>query len=63
MRTTVTIDDELYESAKELTGIESQSELVRVAFKALVSRESARRLALLGGTQPHLRAAPRRRPE
>ncbi len=61
MRTTVTIDDELFNRAAELTGIKERSELVREAFKSLVARESARRLALLGGTQPNLRAAPRRR--
>ena len=62
MRTTVTLDDELVARATELTGIQEKPALVREALKALVERESARRLARLGGTQPNLRQAPRRRP-
>lgn len=60
MRTTVTIDDELLKRAEELTGIEERSALVREAFKALVERESARRLAALGGSDPNASAVPRR---
>ena len=63
MRTTVTIDDELFEDAKWLTGIDGKSALVREALRALVERESARRLAKLGGTQPQLKPIPRRRSE
>ena len=63
MRTTVNIDDELFENAKRLTGIEGKTPLVREALRALVERESARRLAKLAGTQPQLRRAPRRRSE
>ena len=61
MRTTVTIDDELLNRAHKLTGVEERSALIRMALKELVARESARRLALLGGTEPDLRPAPRRR--
>ena len=61
MRTTVNIDDELFENAKWLTGIEGKTALVREALRALVERESARRLAKLGGTQPDLEYVPRRR--
>ena len=63
MRTTVTIDDDLFEDAKWLTGIEGKTALVREALRYLVERESARRLARLGGTQPQLKSVPRRRSE
>ena len=63
MRTTVNIDDELFENARRLTGIEGKTALVREALRALVERESARRLAKLGGTQPQLKPIPRRRSE
>ncbi len=63
MRTTVNIDDDLFEDAKWLTGIESKSALVRAAFQSLVECESARRLARLAGTQPQLKPVPRRRSE
>lgn len=62
MRTTVALDDELIASAQELTGYTEKSTLVREALKALIQRESARRLARLGGSQPHLKPIPRRRP-
>lgn len=61
MRTTVTLDDELVTRARELCGLEETSTLLREALKALIARESARRLAALGGTDPHAKAAPRRR--
>jgi len=63
MRTTLALDDALLERATDLTGIVEKSALVREALKALVERESARRLALLGGSEPGLVAAPRRRPK
>jgi Arc/MetJ family transcription regulator len=63
VRTTLALDDALLERASDLTGIVEKSALVREALKALVERESARRLALLGGSEPDLRAAPRRRPQ
>ncbi len=63
MRTTVTIDDVLVHQAQALTGIAEKSALVREAFKALVERETARRLARLGGTEPGLAEPPRRRSE
>lgn len=63
MRTTLNLDDELLEKASRLTGIEERTALVREAMKALIERESARRLARLGGTQPDLRSVPRRRGE
>ena len=61
MRTTLTLDDDMVARAQELTGVKEKSALVREALKALVERESARRLARLGGTQPDLAYIPRRR--
>lgn len=61
MRTTINIDDDLLARAAELTGPMEKSALVREGLKALIERESARRLARLGGTQAKLEAAPRRR--
>jgi Arc/MetJ family transcription regulator len=62
MRTTIALDDELVRRAEELTGIDEKAGLVREALKALIARESARRLARLGGSEPFLKAPPRRRP-
>jgi Arc/MetJ family transcription regulator len=61
MRTTITLDDELLAKAESYTGLKEKSALVREALKALIERESARRLARLGGTEPNLVAPPRRR--
>jgi Arc/MetJ family transcription regulator len=61
MRTTLALDDDLLANAQELTGLREKSALVREALVALIERESARRLARLGGSEPDLRAAPRRR--
>ena len=62
MRTTLTLDDTLLAEAQRLTGLQNKGPLVREALVALVERESARRLARLGGTQPQLEEIPRRRP-
>ena len=62
MRTTLALDDNLLNQAQLMTGLKEKSALIREALKALIERESARRLALLGGTEPELEAAPRRRP-
>jgi Arc/MetJ family transcription regulator len=61
MRTTLALDDELVAKAQALTGLKEKSGLVREALKALIERESARRLARLGGSQSGLKAPPRRR--
>ncbi|WP_375595873.1 type II toxin-antitoxin system VapB family antitoxin [Algihabitans albus] len=61
MRTTLTLDDEALAKAQELTGLHEKSALVREAVRALIERESARRLARLGGSEPDLKSAPRRR--
>lgn len=63
MRTIVNLDDELFARAQKLTNIATKAELVREALKALVERESARRLADLGGTMPNIKDIPRRRPD
>jgi len=62
MRTTLALDDDLLADARAYTGLTEKSALVREALKALIERESARRLALLGGSEPHLMPIPRRRP-
>jgi len=62
MRTTLALDDDLVAKAQEFTGLKEKSSLVREALKALIERESARRLARLGGSEPRLKAPPRRRP-
>jgi Arc/MetJ family transcription regulator len=62
MRTTITFDDELLAKAQRYTKIKEKSALVNTALKALVEREAARRLALLGGSDPNAMAAPRKRP-
>ncbi len=61
MRTTLALDDELVRLAQEFTGVAEKTALVREALKALIERESARRLAALGGTMPDLEDIPRRR--
>lgn len=61
MRTTIALDDDLLRTAQEFTGMEEKTALVREALKALIERESARRLAALGGSMPALKNIPRRR--
>lgn len=60
MRTTIVLDDELLAKAQALTSLKEKSSLVREALKALIERESAKRLASLGGSEPQLEAIPRR---
>lgn len=60
MRTTIALDDTLVAKAQAFTGLTEKSALVREALTALIQRESAHRLALLGGSEPALEAAPRR---
>ena len=62
MRTTVALDDELVAKAQSFTGLKEKSSLIREALKALIERESARRLARLGGSEPRLKTPKRRRP-
>ena len=62
MRTTLNLDRELLEKAQRLTGITEKTALLHAGLEALVRRESARRLAALGGSERSLVAPPRRRP-
>ena len=61
MRTTLHIEDALVRKASELTGVKEKTSLVRLGLEALIARESARRLAALGGTEKSLRRVRRRR--
>ncbi len=61
MRTTLTLDDDLLAQAQQVSGLTERTQLIREALLALIQRESARRLARLGGTEPQLQPAPRRR--
>ena len=60
MRTTVVLDDVLVEKAQALTNVREKSSLIKEALKALIERESAKRLASLGGSEPQLTAIARR---
>jgi Arc/MetJ family transcription regulator len=62
MRTTIALDDDLVAKAQAFTGLKEKSSLIREALKALIERESARRLARLGGSEPDLEPPQRRRP-
>jgi Arc/MetJ family transcription regulator len=61
MRTTFNLDDELLGEAQRLTGVTDRTALIHAGLRALIERESARRLARLGGTEPDLQPVPRRR--
>lgn len=61
MRTTIALDDDLLRTAQEFTGVVEKTALIREALKALIERESARRLVALGGSMPGLKDVPRRR--
>lgn len=60
MRTTINLDDELLAQAQLMSGLTERTQLLREALLALVQRESARRLAKLGGSQAQLQPIPRR---
>jgi Arc/MetJ family transcription regulator len=62
MRTTLIIDDALMGKALRLSGLTEKTAVVKAGLEALISRESARRLAALGGTERALKPVPRRRP-
>ena len=61
MRTTLNIDDKMLSEAARLTGVREKTSLVHRGLEALIARESARRLAQLGGTEKRLKAVRRRR--
>ncbi|MEL6160270.1 MAG: type II toxin-antitoxin system VapB family antitoxin [Cyanobacteria bacterium J06623_5] len=62
MRTTINIDDDLLREAHRVTGLAEKTAVIKAGLVALIERESAKRLAALGGTEKELRAIPRRRP-
>lgn len=61
MRTTVIIDDELLDRARQLSGLKEKTTVLHAGLQALIARESARRLAALGGSERALKPIPRRR--
>lgn len=63
MRTTLNIDDDLLEKAQRISGLKEKTALVKEGLRALIERETARRLARLGGSQPQLESIRRRRPK
>lgn len=63
MRTTLNLDDKLLEEARQLSGVEERTALIHEGLRALIQRESARRLAALGGSEPQLEHVHRRRTE
>ena len=63
MRTTLNLDEALLEEAHRLSGVRERTALIHEGLRALIERESARRLARLGGSEPDLRPMPRRRPD
>lgn len=60
MRTTLNIDEELLAKAAELTGIKEKTRLLHEGLKALIAKESGKRLALLSGSSPQIKSIPRR---
>jgi Arc/MetJ family transcription regulator len=62
MRTTLNLDDELMREAGRLTGLHAKTDVIHEGLRALIRRESARRLAALGGKLPAAKAPSRRRP-
>ncbi|GMV56097.1 MAG: antitoxin VapB32 [Betaproteobacteria bacterium] len=61
MRTTINLDQDLLDEAQRVTGLTERTALIREGLKALIERESARRLARLGGSEPQVKPIPRRR--
>ena len=63
MRTTINLDDQLLKEAQRITGLKERTALIHAGLRALIERESARRLAKLGGSEPELTRVSRRRPQ
>ena len=63
MRTTINLEKALLDEAQRVTGLRERTALIREGLRALIERESARRLARLGGSETDLRPVPRRRAE
>jgi molybdopterin biosynthesis enzyme MoaB len=61
MITTVTLDDDLVRIAQDFSGVADKTALIREGLKALIQRESVRRLVTAGGTMPEMKNIPRRR--
>ncbi|HEY0158121.1 MAG TPA: type II toxin-antitoxin system VapB family antitoxin [Thermoanaerobaculia bacterium] len=61
MRTTINLDEQLLEEAQRVTGTAERTALIHEGLRALIARESAKRLARLGGSEPRLQRPPRRR--
>jgi hypothetical protein len=62
VRTTLNLNEELLEKARNLTGVGERTALIHAGLRALIARVSARRLARLGGSEPKAKPVPRRRP-
>jgi Arc/MetJ family transcription regulator len=62
MRTTINLDEQLLAEARRMTGLQERTALIHAGLRALIERESARRLARLSGSDPALKPVPRRRP-
>jgi len=60
MKTTINAEDELFDKASILTGIQEKTTLIRLGLEALIALESSKQLAKLGGTERELRPIPRR---
>jgi Arc/MetJ family transcription regulator len=60
MRTTINLDQALLDEAQRITGLTERTALIREGLKALIERESARRLARLSGSEPQVKPVPRR---
>ena len=63
VRTTINLDDQLLAEAQHITGMKERTALIHAGLRALIERESARRLARLGGSEPQLQPVSRRRPD
>jgi Arc/MetJ family transcription regulator len=63
VRTPINLDDRLIDEAQRLTGTKERTALIHEGLRALIERESARRLARLGGSESQLQPSPRRRSE
>jgi Arc/MetJ family transcription regulator len=62
VRTTLNLDEDLFREAQRLSGLKEKTSVLHAGLEALIARESARRLAALGGKEKALRPIPRRRP-
>jgi len=62
MRTTINLDETLIEQAQRVIGTRERTALIHEGLRALIARESARRLARLGGSDPRAKVPKRRRP-